>query len=181
MSGTRLPTASELAERLADRVDELVPELLPGVRRSGGYWQVGNTAGNAGDSLYIHRNGHKLGKWTDAATGDFGDLLDLVNHALFGAHDTVAAMRWASGWLGLDPSTPRPAVPARAARPKTHQHDGDEAAIAAARAIWCAAVPIAGSRADVYSRTRAISIELPLTLRYSPALQHHRAASPFQR
>jgi len=66
----------EIAKLLADQVDALVPDLLPGARPSGGYWHAGNTAGDPGHSLYLRRGGPKMGRWVDAATGEFGDLLD---------------------------------------------------------------------------------------------------------
>jgi hypothetical protein len=170
-SGT--PPAALLAALLAERVDSLVPILLPAARRSGAYWQVGNVFGDAGASLYIHRGGPKAGRWTDTAAGEFGDLLDLINAALFGGRDMREAMRWAAEWLGLDPSRPPPAMPPRAARQAPHQHDGDEAAIAVARNVWAASAPAAGSLAEVYLRSRAITLAPPPTLRYAPALTHY--------
>ena len=82
--------------------------ILPAARPSGGYWQVGNVEGDAGRSLYVHRHGVKAGRWTDEATGQFGDPLDLVNAALFGGQDLRAAYAWACDWLGLNPARPDP-------------------------------------------------------------------------
>ena len=175
----RLPTASELAELLARRVDGLIPELLPGARQSGGYWTAGNVQGDIGRSLYIHRSGPKCGRWDDAATGQFGDLLDLVSQALYARQDLRAAIRWASNWLGRNTPNPRPAVPPRASRPKPHQHDGDEVAIGRARAIWAATQPTANTPAERYLRVRAITIPPPPTLRYAPALLHHATGTAF--
>ncbi len=82
------PAAPDLAAMLADRIDALVPAILPAARPSGGYWQVGNVEGDAGRSLHVHRYGVKAGHWTDEASGQFGDALDLVNEAvLFGGRD----------------------------------------------------------------------------------------------
>src|SRR4029450_6608836 len=100
---TARPSAAELAELLAMHVDALVPTLLPGAHRSGGYWTAGSVAGEPGGSLYVHRNGCQAGKGSDAATGQFGDLLDLVNEAIGGGRDMPGAMQWASAWLGIDP------------------------------------------------------------------------------
>ena len=167
------PRAHKLSERLAEHIDSLVPELLPGARRTGGYWSAGNVQGDTGGSLYIHRAGPRSGRWVDAATGQFGDMLDLINAALFGAQDLRAAIRWTLAWLGLDPACSQPSAPPRASQSKPHSHDGDEAAICAARSIWRAARPIGGTLAERYLRCRAVTIHLPLTLRYAPALLHH--------
>ena len=105
----RLPTASELAELLARRVDGTeYQNCLPGARQSGGYWTAGNVQGDIGRSLYIHRSGPKCGRWDDAATGQFGDLLDLVSQALYARQDLRAAIRWASNWLGRNTQIPGP-------------------------------------------------------------------------
>ena len=94
------PAARDLAVMLADRIDALVLAILPAARRSGGYWQVGNVEGDAGRSLYVHRYGVKAGRWTDKATGQFGDPLDLVNAAFFAGQDLRAAFAWARASAG---------------------------------------------------------------------------------
>jgi hypothetical protein len=154
-----LSSASELAELLAMHVDALVPMLLPSARRAGGYWTTGSVAGEAGGSLYVHRNGGKAGKWTDAATGQFGDLLDLVNEAIAGGRDMPAAMRWATSWLGLDPDAQRPERRPRHIPPA--QSAEDEAAIGAARGIWQKAIAADGMLAKTYLQYRGIPLPAP--------------------
>ena len=119
-------SASEIAEKLAGHIDALVRKLLPGAYKAGAFWYVGSLDGEKGDSLYIHRSGLKAGRWVDAATGEFGDALDLVNGVSYGSRDMRAAMQWAAAWLG-DASLS--AVP-------REQHDGDKSAIGAARNLW---------------------------------------------
>jgi hypothetical protein len=129
--------------------------------------------GEAGGGLYLHRAGPKVGKWVDAATCEFGDALDLVNATLFGGQDLPRAMEWARNWLRLDPQHSAPELPPRANQPKSHQHDGDEAAIAVARNLWRTARPITGTLGERYLRARAITFDpLPPTLCYNPALMH---------
>src|SRR4029450_1655424 len=94
--------AAVLADALAQRVDDLVPALLPSAKCKGGYWTIGNLSNEPGSSLYIHRSGAKVGKWSDTATGQFGDCLDLVNEVIGGGRDMPQAMRWARSWLRLD-------------------------------------------------------------------------------
>jgi hypothetical protein len=170
------PAVRHLAVMLADRIDALVPALLPVARRSGGYWQVGNVEGDAGRSLYVHRHGAKAGRWTDAARGQSGDPLDLVNAAQFGGHDLRAALAWAYTWLGLDPARPDPAMAPRESRPRRLRDPDDTAAIRLARTIWRAAKPAPGTIAETYLRARAIGCALPPTLRFAPALRHRPTA-----
>jgi hypothetical protein len=163
---------------LSDQTDVLVPALLPAARRSGGYWQVGNVEGDVGRSLYIHRAGARLGRWTDAATGQFGDPLDLVNAALFGSQNLRAARAWACAWLGLDLARPGPAVAPRQSRPRRLRDPDDAAAISFARTIWGAAQPAPGTIAEIYLRARAIGCALPPTLRFAPSLKHYPSGIP---
>ncbi|MGO8433543.1 DNA primase, partial [Rhizobium johnstonii] len=44
----------------------------------GNYWLVGDVDNTKGQSLYVHLAGPRAGRRTAAATGQFGDLLDLV-------------------------------------------------------------------------------------------------------
>jgi DNA primase len=141
-------------------------------------WRIGNPQGDAGDSMVIDRSGSRAGRWCDFATGLHGDMLDLINHALFGGCDLVQAMKWASAWLGLDPSSSKPKTPPRESRPKPQQCDDDETAIGAARNIWSAAQPIPLDPNNPARRylieARKIEIEiLPATLRFHPALTHY--------
>lgn len=122
-AGSAPARAHELAERLAERIDSVVPELLPSARRIGGYWSAGNVQGDTGGSLYIHRAGPRSGRWVDAATGQFGDMLDLINAALFGTQDLRAAIRWTLAWLGLDPANPRPSAPPQRRQEAKPQRD----------------------------------------------------------
>jgi hypothetical protein len=70
--------ARNLSEALAVRADQIVPQLLPSGKRAGNYWQAGDVGGGAGTSLYVHMAGVRRGHWRDAATGEHGDLLDLI-------------------------------------------------------------------------------------------------------
>lgn len=69
--------ASELSRALSWRAEEIARMLLPDGKKASGYWKAGNVQGDRGDSLAIHLSGDKAGKWTDYATGEHGDLIDL--------------------------------------------------------------------------------------------------------
>src|ERR1700722_11153364 len=89
-------SASELARRLAREAEAACRYYLPNGRRQGNYWTVGDAAGTPRRSLYVRLKGPDsgkgaAGKWTDAATGERGDLLDLtaINRQLTGWRDAM--------------------------------------------------------------------------------------------
>jgi hypothetical protein len=108
--------AGEIARMLAARAPELARELLPRGRREGQEWRVGSVAGETGKSMSVHLSGPRAGVWSDFASGDAGDALDLVGACLY-ASDKRAAILWARRWLGLGddaaPAPHRPAPPVR--------------------------------------------------------------------
>jgi hypothetical protein len=75
--------AAELAHRLARDAEAVCRHYLSNGRREGRYWLVGDVANTSGRSLFVRLKGPNsgrgaAGKWTDAATGQHGDLLDLI-------------------------------------------------------------------------------------------------------
>ena len=75
--------AAELAHRLARDAEAVCRHYLSNGRREGRYWLVGDVANTPGRSLFVRLRGPDhgkgaAGKWTDAATGEHGDLLDLI-------------------------------------------------------------------------------------------------------
>ena len=74
-------SASELANRLAQNAEAVCRYYLSSGHRAGNYWIVGDVANSKGGSLYVRLTGPRAGKWVDAATGQFGDLLDLIREA----------------------------------------------------------------------------------------------------
>ena len=75
--------AAEIARRLSENAEAVCRRYLSNGRRDGHYWMVGDIHNVAGRSLYV-RLSHSpegrgaAGKWTDAASGDHGDLLDII-------------------------------------------------------------------------------------------------------
>lgn len=75
--------AEDLSRRLARDAEAVCRAYLPNGRRQGRYWIVGDIHNTPGRSLYVRLSGPDrgagaAGKWTDAATGEHGDLLDLI-------------------------------------------------------------------------------------------------------
>lgn len=69
--------ASKIAELLAAQADDVARELLPNGKKESGEWCVGSIEGESGKSLKVCVSGSKAGIWSDFATGESGDLLDL--------------------------------------------------------------------------------------------------------
>ncbi len=70
-------TANEISQQLAQRTEDIARYLLPNGKRDGNEWRAGSVNGEAGQSLGVHLNGEKSGVWSDFASGESGDLLDL--------------------------------------------------------------------------------------------------------
>ena len=70
--------AARLAQDLAQHAEAVCRQYLSNGRRTGRYWRVGDVANTPGQSLYVRLYGEGAGKWSDAATGEHGDLLDLI-------------------------------------------------------------------------------------------------------
>lgn len=174
-----LVTIGEVAEMLSARAPALAAELLPGGRKEGPEWVCGGLDGARGRSMAVHLQGAKAGVWSDFATGEAGDALDLVAQALF-AGDKKEALTWAKSWLGLDGCDPaRLRVTRRAVESRKNEDDsGDEGAEARrrrAQALWLGAQErLAGTLAEAYLVGRGIRLEhlgrQPRALRFHPAI-----------
>ena len=73
--------ASELARRLAHEAEAVCRHYLSNGRREGRYWLVGDINNTPGRSLFVRLHASPkgpAGKWKDAATGEHGDLLDVI-------------------------------------------------------------------------------------------------------
>ncbi len=83
---TRFPDANDIAEKLADRAEAVCRTYLPRGAKSGNYWMVGDASGAPGRSMHVRLRGPTAGKgaagkWADEATGDHGNLLDVIRHS----------------------------------------------------------------------------------------------------
>src|SRR3546814_3778373 len=75
--------ATIIAERLAENAEGVCRRYLSNGHREGRYWLVGDVHNTPGRSLYVRLvaspDGRgQAGKWTDAQSGDHGDLLDII-------------------------------------------------------------------------------------------------------
>ncbi|WFU05882.1 toprim domain-containing protein (plasmid) [Rhizobium sp. CB3171] len=143
-------SASELAARLARHAEAVCRHYLSAGRRYGNYWIVGDTANSKGRSLYVHLAGPRAGRWTDAATGQYGDLLDLVRESC-GMIDFCDVESEARQFLTL-PKTGSASeyrsigAPGRSNRPAAER----------ARRLFAMGQPLSDTLADKYLRRRGI-------------------------
>src|SRR3546814_1071702 len=75
--------AGDLAYRRGDQAGAVCRHYLSKGHREGRYWLVGDARNTPGRSLYVRLAGSQdgrgaAGKWTDASTGEHGDLLDII-------------------------------------------------------------------------------------------------------
>jgi twinkle protein len=70
-------TPKQISNSLSARAEDVARMLLPGGKKDGSEWRAGSAEGDAGKSLGVCVSGTKAGVWSDFATGDSGDLLDL--------------------------------------------------------------------------------------------------------
>jgi Toprim domain len=157
--------AAELARRLARDAEAVCRHYLSNGRRSGHYWLVGDVGNTPGRSLFVRLTGPEsgkgaAGKWTDGASGEHGDLLDLIalNRGLDRLHDALDEAR---AFLRL----PRPAAESDRVRRSISAPGGSPES---ARRLFAMSRPIAGTIAEAYLRGRGITV-----LQGTEALRFH--------
>lgn len=89
----------ELSDRLAGNALAVCKMLYPNGRQEGNEYRLGGTDGSTGKSMAIHLSGDKAGVWSDFATGESGDLIDLWRIAR--GLDVKDALDQVRGFLGV--------------------------------------------------------------------------------
>ena len=154
--------AADIAAALGARAEAVCRRYLPQGKKQGRYWVAGDLEGARGRSLFVRLHGPGVpGKWTDAATGEHGDLLDLVRHRS-GAPTLRAALAEARAFLAL------PAPPASG-----ESYDATEAA----RRLWRRCRAIDGTHAEAYLRARGLARCRFPALRFHPELRYREGSS----
>jgi hypothetical protein len=144
-------SAADLAGRLAQDAEAVCRHYLSAGRRAGNYWLVGDVANNKGRSLYVHLAGPRAGRWTDGATGQFGDLLDLVRETC-GLVDFRDVAEEARHFLSL----PQPEPVSDLRGNVSDASPAERPATERARRLFRMTQPLAGTLADIYLRERGI-------------------------
>ena len=160
----------DLLRDLAQNAESVCRHYLPAGRREGSYWMVGDLQNNPGRSLFVRLTGPNAGagasgKWTDSATGEHGDLLDIIRErtGITRFPDLLAEAR---AHLGR----PLPVVPEMPSPRKDKAPGGTPAA---ASRLFAAAHPIPGTLAATYLTSRGIShLGASTALRFHPKCWH---------
>ncbi len=166
-------SASDLAGPLARDAEAVCRHYLSAGRRAGNYWLVGDVSNRMGRSLYVHLVGPRAGRWTDAATGQFGDLLDLIRETC-GLVDFRDVADEARHFLSL----PRPEpVSSRGSDAYDFAPVERRTGVQAQR-LFRMTQPLAGTLADTYLRGRGIlRASTHAALRFHPSCYYRDLVS----
>jgi putative DNA primase/helicase len=100
-------TRESIRTDLVARLEFVLATLFPAGKKRKGKFLIGDVLGSPGDSLEVVLDGEKAGLWTDRATGEGGDIFDLIAANLgANAHtDFPRVMQHAAELLGRSPVT----------------------------------------------------------------------------
>ena len=156
--------AAGIAAALGLQAEAVCRRYLPHGRRQGRYWVAGDLDGARGRSLFVRLRGPGVpGKWTDAASGQHGDLLDLIRYRS-GAPTLRVALDEARAFLAL------PVSPTTGA---SVDYDATEAA----RRLWRQCRAIGSTHAERYLRARGLLQCRFAALRFHPELRYREGSS----
>ncbi|TBZ19262.1 DUF7146 domain-containing protein [Rhizobium leguminosarum] len=146
--------ATDLARRLAAQAEAVCRHYLSNGRREGRYWLVGDARNTPGRSMFVRLKGGDggkgaAGKWTDAATGEHGDLLDVIRESC-GLIDFKDVANEARTFLSMPLAEPEPRFQER--RRPTLSGSPE-----AARRLIGMSHPITGTIVQAYLRRRGIT------------------------
>src|SRR5690606_28788558 len=146
--------ASDLAQRLGRQAEAVCRHYLSTGKRQGRYWLVGDVRNTPGRSMFVRLVGPAsgrgaAGKWLDAATGEHGDLLDVIRESC-GLVDFKDVAEEARAFLSLPHPEPE-------AEPNRQSAPGATGSPIAARRLFAMSQPIAGTLAEAYLRKRGIA------------------------
>jgi hypothetical protein len=143
--------ASDLARRLARDAEAVCRHYLCKGRRQGRYWTVGDVRNTPGRSMFVRLSGPDsgpgaAGRWTDGASSEHGDLLDVIRESC-GLVEFREVAEEARRFLSLSRAAPsyepRPPVPAGSPE--------------AARRLWAMSKALRGTLAEAYLQGRGVS------------------------
>jgi hypothetical protein len=145
--------ASELARRLARDAEAVCRHYLSSGRRQGRYWTVGDVRNAPGRSMFVRLSGPDsgpgaAGHWTDAASAEHGDLLDVIREScgLIDFRDVVEEARRFLSLPRVEPCRSLKSVrtPVPAGSPE------------AAQRLFAMSQPIRRTLVEIYLRNRGI-------------------------
>lgn len=145
--------ASDLAHRLGRHAEAVCRHYLSNGRRQGNYWQVGDVRNTRGRSMFVRLHDTPkgpAGKWTDAATAEHGDLLDVIRESC-GLIDFKDVADEARSFLAMPPPEPEPTA-ARTASTRAPTGSTE-----AARRLFAMSQPLQHMLVESYLRARGIT------------------------
>lgn len=158
----------DLARRLADQAEAVCRQYLSNGRRRRNYWTVGDVRNTPGRSMFVRLKDTAkgpAGRWTDAATGERGDLLDVVRGTR-GLNAFKDIAREARAFLGVSHEEAHPAI---AARQSTRTSAGSEVGCR----LFAMSQPVIGTVVEAYLRGRGITtLHGTRSLRFHPRCYH---------
>jgi hypothetical protein len=143
---------SELAHRLAREAEAVCRHYLSNGKLEGRYWLVGDVHNTPGRSMFVRLQASTkgpAGKWTDAATGEHGDLLDIIRESL-GLREFREVAEEARRFLKLP--RPEPEIV-----PKVTRSVAPVGSREAARRLFAISGLIEGTVVETYLRHRGIA------------------------
>jgi putative DNA primase/helicase len=150
---------------LRDTAASWVPQHFPNGRREGGEWRLANIRGDAprkNGSCAIALEGPHAGDWYDHDGGEGGGPLNALQHATgLKGRDLYAHAAAITGSTAAPPARRAPPPPAK------EKDVAQEITIILARAV-----PIAGTLAETYLRSRGLTVPSCEDLRFHPDLVH---------
>ncbi|MFG1182620.1 DUF7146 domain-containing protein [Xanthobacter versatilis] len=145
--------AHDLARRLGRQAEAICRHYLSAGRRQGHYWQVGDVRNAPGRSMFVRLRDSAhgpAGKWTDAATGEHGDLLDVIRESQ-GLSSFADVLAEAQAFLRLPPISRDAEAP----------HGGKQCfsrdPAPSARRLFAASEPVPGTIVETYLQNRGIT------------------------
>jgi hypothetical protein len=168
-------SASELARRLGEHAEAVCREYLSNGHRSGNHWMVGDVRNTRGRSMHVRLKavgGKAAGKWVDESSGEYGDLLDVIEQSC-GLVDFREVADEARRFLAMPRQQPQPQTQGAQRQPAAARGSSD-----AARRLFAMARPIAGTLADRYLAGRGILLAArERALRFHPGCFYRDLAS----
>ncbi len=164
---------ADLSRRLGNHAKEICQKYLSNGRQNGNYWIVGSIRNEPGRSTYVtlfdHPNGARAGHWKDAASGEHGDLIDLIYISLNTPHFEEVireALQFIDG-------SNKPFNDAKnIQKPNNSASDNTEKA----RKLFALSSPIRDTLAETYLKSRGIDgFQAIPALRFHPACYYRDA------